>query len=159
MLEEIRRKREEIRNNICKSFGSDLVKGFNDELGVIEKAVYADTAENRKLGRVGQEYHRGKGKKENAAPVLNIKDLMENDTEARHDVTRKYGVKLFSFANGSMQCRIENKKEVKGLKNFLKDCGLSYDEKKLVKMKGFHGTHSYNYDLSSVTGVKSPGME
>lgn len=29
-----------------------------------KKAVYADTAENRKLGRVGREYHRGKGKNE-----------------------------------------------------------------------------------------------
>ena len=31
---------------------------------MIEKAVYADTAENRKLGRVGQEYHRGNGRKQ-----------------------------------------------------------------------------------------------
>lgn len=32
MFEEIRRKREEIRNNILKSFNSDLMKGFDDEL-------------------------------------------------------------------------------------------------------------------------------
>ena len=31
MFEEIRRKREEIRNNILKSFNSDLMKGFDDE--------------------------------------------------------------------------------------------------------------------------------
>nr|DAM87880.1 MAG TPA: hypothetical protein [Caudoviricetes sp.] len=37
---------------------------FGDTLGEIEKAVYADTPQNRKLGRVGQEYHRGKGKKD-----------------------------------------------------------------------------------------------
>lgn len=37
---------------------------FGDTLGEIEKAVYADTAQNRKLGRVGREYHRGKGKKD-----------------------------------------------------------------------------------------------
>ena len=35
---------------------------FGDTLGEIEKAVYADTAQNRKLGRVGKEYQRGKGK-------------------------------------------------------------------------------------------------
>lgn len=34
---------------------------------MIEKAVYADTPQNRKLGRVGQEYHRGSGKKEGGA--------------------------------------------------------------------------------------------
>lgn len=32
MFEEIRRKREEIRNNILKGFNSDLMKGFDDEL-------------------------------------------------------------------------------------------------------------------------------
>ena len=32
MFEEIRRKREEIRNNILKSFQTDLMKGFDDEL-------------------------------------------------------------------------------------------------------------------------------
>lgn len=51
-----------------KAEQSEFQKAY-DELfgGVIEKAVYADTAQNRKLGRVGQEYHRGKGKKD-AAP-------------------------------------------------------------------------------------------
>lgn len=70
---------EEIKNNIFKSFGfaneqdfidrgmstTDAIrKGiveFDDE---IQKAVYADTYENRKLNRVGQEYHRGKGKQQ-----------------------------------------------------------------------------------------------
>lgn len=43
---------------------NDLIKaGVLEYDDSIEKAVYADTAENRKLGRVGQEYHRGKGKK------------------------------------------------------------------------------------------------
>lgn len=66
-----------VTNNIFKSFGfadaddyiergmstTDAIrKGiveFDDE---ICKAVYADTAENRKLGRVGQEYHKGRKK-------------------------------------------------------------------------------------------------
>lgn len=93
MLEELRRHREMVQRRIQKSFESDgldlnILKSEETEIfkaqeteeqeasvtdlikaGVleyddsIEKAVYADTAENRKLGRVGQEYHRGKGKK------------------------------------------------------------------------------------------------
>ena len=44
------------------SDAEDVIKGIGSE-ELFEKAVYADTAENRKLGRVGQEYHRGKGTK------------------------------------------------------------------------------------------------
>ena len=44
------------------SDAEDVIKGIGSE-ELLEKAVYADTAENRKLGRVGQEYHRGKGTK------------------------------------------------------------------------------------------------
>ena len=92
MLEELRRHREMVQERIQKSFESDgldldILKSENVDIfkaeendaeysvndlikaGVleyddtIEKAVYADTPQNRKLGRVGQEYHRGKGKK------------------------------------------------------------------------------------------------
>ena len=68
----IRKRRAEIQSNILKGFNSELgevieensmfAKGeveFDDEL---EKAVYADTPQNRKLGRVGQEYKRGGSK-------------------------------------------------------------------------------------------------
>ena len=44
------------------SHAEDVIKSIGSE-ELFEKAVYADTAENRKLGRVGQEYHRGKGTK------------------------------------------------------------------------------------------------
>ena len=40
----------------------EILKSAGTE-DLFEKAVYADTYENRKLGRVGKEYHRGKGKK------------------------------------------------------------------------------------------------
>lgn len=57
ILEQIANKRREIEQgvqiNIQKSFETD-----------IEKAVYADTYENRKLGRVGQEYKRSEDKQE-----------------------------------------------------------------------------------------------
>ena len=86
-------KRKEIEEatkmNIAKSFQENLnpeikekkiEKSFDDELNevyrelfgdVFEKAVYADTPQNRKLGRVGQEYHRGKGKKEDKSSEKN----------------------------------------------------------------------------------------
>lgn len=48
---------------ISLSHAEDVIKSIGSE-ELFEKAVYADTSENRKLGRVGQEYHRGKGKKE-----------------------------------------------------------------------------------------------
>lgn len=93
MLDELRKHREMVQGRIQKSFESDgldlnILKSQEDEIfksqeteeqetsvtdlikaGVleynnsIEKAVYADTPQNRKLGRVGQEYHRGKEKK------------------------------------------------------------------------------------------------
>ena len=64
-IEEIQNFRNAVRANIAKGFGAEFQKSQDDELrGVIEKAVYADTAENRKLGRVGQEYHRGNGRKQ-----------------------------------------------------------------------------------------------
>lgn len=80
---------EATKMNIAKSFQENLnheveekkvEKSFDDELNEvhrelfgddIEKAVYADTAQNRKLGRVGQEYHRGKGKKEDKSGEKN----------------------------------------------------------------------------------------
>jgi hypothetical protein len=40
----------------------DIIKSAGTE-DLFEKAVYADTYENRKLGRVGKEYNRKKGKK------------------------------------------------------------------------------------------------
>ena len=58
---------------ILKSAGNEEL--FED---YIEKAIYADTAQNRKLGRVGQEYHRGKGKKED---VSSTKKKMKVDRE------------------------------------------------------------------------------
>lgn len=61
-IEDIQNRRNQVRNNIAKGFGCEFVKAEDDEFGEIEKAVYADTAENRRLNRVGQEYHRGRKK-------------------------------------------------------------------------------------------------
>lgn len=86
MLEEIKRHREMVQQNIIKGFDSDFAEALEKKLfnkGEIEydefqKAIYADTYENRKLGRVGREYHRSKdGKKE--LPTLNRNDRFIND--------------------------------------------------------------------------------
>lgn len=56
-MNDILKHREDIKKNILKSFKTDLEKSENSS--DIEKAksgVYADTAENRKLNRVGQQY-------------------------------------------------------------------------------------------------------
>lgn len=79
MLEGLRIQQEETKACILKSFGYDDVEtiqkseegdSLNDLIrkgevevdDALEKAVYADTPQNRKLGRVGQEYHRGRKK-------------------------------------------------------------------------------------------------
>lgn len=110
MLEELRRHREMVQGRIQKSFESngldlnilkaeeteifkaqeteeqeasvtDLIKaGVLDYDDSIEKAVYADTPQNRKLGRVGQEYHHGKGKKNE-----------EDEKSAKKSVDKKIG--------------------------------------------------------------------
>ena len=78
MLEELRRHNAIVQERIMKSFGyadtEDFIQKGEDEVELIqkgeidydwelEKAVYADTPKNRRLNRVGQEYHRGRKKK------------------------------------------------------------------------------------------------
>lgn len=78
MLDELKRHNDIVQERIMKSFGysdtEDFIQKGEDEIELIqkgeidydwdlEKAVYADTAQNRRLNRVGQEYHRGRKKK------------------------------------------------------------------------------------------------
>ena len=103
----LEQKKLEVREAIMKSFGYEstedmlenldtttaIRKGiveFDDEL---EKAVYADTPQNRKLGRVGQEYHRGRkgttkkqdkksqNTKYNYDKIMHIADLVEKNAD------------------------------------------------------------------------------
>jgi hypothetical protein len=74
MFEELNKRRQAVADNIAKSFENDIEKalgaGYDPEGGDgdnVEKArhgVYGDTAQNRRLNRVGQEY--GSKKKEEA---------------------------------------------------------------------------------------------
>ena len=72
---------EHIRQNILKSFG----------ISDIEKGVYFDNAENRKLGRVGQKF--GGKKEENTNSLLNLK---LKDLEKKIGVFEKQDVRGYS---------------------------------------------------------------
>lgn len=83
-IEDIQNRRNQVRNNIAKGFGCEFVKAQDDEFGEIEKAVYADTPQNRKLGRVGQEYHRGRKKQ-------NIEDNQQKNRKEEGSNNLKQG--------------------------------------------------------------------
>ena len=95
----------------------NLVKADFDEL---EKAVYADTAENRKLGRVGQEYKRGKGKK--------------NDTTA--NVKSEVKSELRKLCRGNVSSNKINE-VTSNLKQIIKEKKLSLGEvsREIIKMR------------------------
>ena len=98
MLEELKKHNAIAQERIMKSFGyadtEDFIQKGEDEIELIqkgeidydfelEKAVYADTSENRKLGRVGQEYHRGKGKKKDAGSSNGVNKAHEQEKRDR----------------------------------------------------------------------------
>ena len=66
-------------------FDAEEIEKAHNEL--FEKAVYADTAQNRKLGRVGQEWHRGKA---NDVKKKEIFDKLDDESfEALSTATKK----------------------------------------------------------------------
>ena len=98
----LEQKKSEVRETIMKSFGYESTEDMLENLdtttairkGIVEyddeleKAVYADTAQNRKLGRVGQEYHRGRKKQQennntkyNYNKIMHIADLVEKNAD------------------------------------------------------------------------------
>jgi hypothetical protein len=109
MLEELRRQQDETKARILKSFGyddaeaiqkseegeslNDLIrKGEVEVDDALEKAVYADTPQNRKLGRVGQEYHRGWKK-----------SAVEPDKEGKSDGLSKKRNSYFQKLGGNLE--------------------------------------------------------
>lgn len=169
-IEDIQNRRNQVRNNIAKGFGYEFVKAQDDELVEIEKAksgVYADTAQNRKLGRVGQQYG-GKKKTESAQKPTakkSVQDTLKSIRESLHKHAMSgAGVSLHQTGDNTYQDNKYNntadvmcytKADVKYLKKTLKEHGMTYDESKLHKIKSWHGTHYYLYDLSEITGKKS----
>lgn len=89
MNQEITMKNNKVMTNIELD---DIQKAHLELFGdSIEKAVYADTAQNRKLGRVGQEYHRGKGgNKEDTDIKAHIKALRKEIRELSK-TSKEYG--------------------------------------------------------------------
>lgn len=105
--------RNQVKENIFKSFGFEgerdfIERGMSTEDAIrkgivefddeIQKAVYADTYENRKLGRVGQEYKRGNGKKDDEKDSL----VSFNEQEKKVIVDKILGV-YKKFNNDSIR--------------------------------------------------------
>ena len=129
------------------SDAEDVIKGIGSE-ELFEKAVYADTAENRKLGRVGQEYHRGKGTKKEDKKT----NLYGRRTKEQHlgqgailveNGKHKY-YRSFPYATKSEFLR--------ELKSHLKKTGEKFDPSKLTSNKRVGYDHitrnEYTYTIS-----------
>lgn len=172
----ILQRRQAIVNNIQKGFNDDMENYFVQkaleteiEKGEVEfdefnKAVYADTYENRKLGRVGQEYHRGKGKQNN--PQTNNEngnDKTEKQPQRIANSNRrvtKVGEKSELYENNGHKYITmhhgygENKKSdfIKDVKAYLKSQGETFDPSKVTVKKeiGYdHYKHPvYTYTMS-----------
>lgn len=121
MLEELKRHNAIVQERIMKSFGyahtEDFIQKGEDEVELIqkgeidydwelEKAVYADTAENRRLNRVGQEYHRGKGKKDDEKEVKSNDLDFDTKTLLTHYVNRQ----SFPFVHAKMGQELDGHK-------------------------------------------------
>lgn len=107
-IEDIKNRRNVVRNNIAKSFGIEFQKSEEND---IEKAVYADNARNRKLGRVGQEYHRGKKK-----GSKKINGVWKNDSTLNLDIAEKLWTEKESSAYDKALESNDNKTQNKLLK-------------------------------------------
>ena len=114
MFEEIQKHRQAVEENIKKSFQVDLEKG----------GVYADTYENRKLGRVGQPYAHGGGKKED------FEDLPEGKVTrfSDHAMVIHDGKDKFFTTQSPYYTKEEFLKE---LKSYLKQKGEKLDTSKI----------------------------
>lgn len=79
--------------NVEKAEVNDDIQKAHLELfgDSIEKAVYADTAQNRKLGRVGQEYHRGKGGNKEVGAEKHGRAISENKPQKKKGAEKNEG--------------------------------------------------------------------
>lgn len=129
-----------------------IEKSFNEGLNVqqeieIEKAVYSDTPENRKLGRVGQEYggkgSRG-GKTDKPAVKKQTKEQETDSADKKEDydriglLGRKLGVLLSGDAyyhHASSYSGNEQKKAKTEYNKLKKKYNLSDEEAKSIVKK------------------------
>lgn len=83
----IQTRRQAVEENIEKAFGSGV--NLNEEVEKARSGIYADTAENRKLARVGQQYGgkkqpeqpNSKTQQKKEKPILAPKDLSWEDVK------------------------------------------------------------------------------
>ena len=72
-IDDIKKHKNDIRDNILKSFNTDIEKA--------RSGVYEDTAENRKLNRVGQQYGSKKEQEESNQNNLHSKQNEDNNSK------------------------------------------------------------------------------
>lgn len=137
MFEEIRRHQELQKANILRAFGVnpesdeslEFAKG-EIEYDELQKAVYADTAENRKLGRVGQEYKRGKGKKSGEQPKstssMSGKDI-KSLKNRRDELVSEYSELRKKNLNGTL--KDEERSRFRALEKEIDDINLKLTRK------------------------------
>lgn len=77
--EQIRQKRQEIQ----KAVSCNILGGFESNIEKSRHGIYADTAENRKLGRVGQEYGKTNNDDETSSRrnIASLNELYSADQE------------------------------------------------------------------------------
>ena len=116
MFEELKKHREEVANNIAKSFATDF-----------EKAVYVNNAENRKLGRVGLPYGGKSSEKNYKSYLANRKNTrLQNGATLIEGNGHKYieGNKHYTKAEF-----------VSAVKTYLKESGEKFDSSKIMSSK------------------------
>ena len=85
--------RQFVQSQICKSFNTDIEKA--------KSGVYADTAENRKLGRVGQQY--GSEKREDKRETKTANNLIKILHSVDEDYNNEKLVKVKQTPKGNWE--------------------------------------------------------
>jgi hypothetical protein len=140
-LEELNVQRRATIENIEKSFGIDIEKA--------RSGVYADTAENRKLNRVGQHYGGSKQEQPTAGQPRSKKqnDEQKGGSKQNHDANPKAGI----YDKMSDDEKLQINKVLK----FAKDNGFN-DINKIEIKSDFNGsekTLDFYYDGKNIANV------
>jgi len=113
--------KDEIRDSIQENHASrklNILKGFSDLDDVFEKAVYADNAQNQKLGRVGKTYG-GAQEEKPAAPKPSKNKPDDPKEKTAHDPAVIQG-HLAATSSDTLKKFISNKKNDPALIEFAK---------------------------------------
>lgn len=147
-IEEILKHREEVSNNILKSFGEDI------DIEKARSGIYADNPENRRLNRVGQKYGETSEKQEtNEKQTTGGKTIEEHAKNASDEALKKVisddkaPENLKSAAKKELENRSKSEgtkseekprekkiqEEINEMKNDLKEYDKTGDSEKFVK--------------------------